>query len=95
MLVHRSLTNLALLMVKITFLIVAFIIEDQPEEFQNGRNSKMVNGKNSNMPNRRDSGKTEEIKLNSYDLDVHMMHKCNTFKSYNGGSEPSAPAELR
>ena len=55
----------------------------------------MVNGKNSNTPNRRDSGKTEEIKLNSYDLDVHMMYKCNTFKSYNGGSEPSAPAELR
>ena len=55
----------------------------------------MVNGKNSNTPNRRDSGKTEEIKLNSYDLDVHMMYKCNTCKSYNGGSEPSAPAELR
>ena len=87
MLAHRSLTNLALLMVKITFLIVEFIIGEQPEEFQNG--------KNSNMPNRRDSGKMEEIKLNSYDLDVHMMYKCNTFKSYNGGSEPSAPAELR
>ena len=95
MLVNGSLTTPAYLMVKITFLIVAFIIEDQPEEFQNGRNSKMVNGKNSNTPNRRDSGKTEEIKLNSYDLDVHMMYKCNTFKSYNGGSEPSAPAELR
>ena len=61
----------------------------------NGLNSKMVNGKNSNMPNERDFGKTEEIKLNSYDLDVHMMYKCNTTKSYNGGSEPSAPAELR
>ena len=55
----------------------------------------MVNGKNSNTPNRRDSGNTEEIKLNSYDLDVHVMYKCNTCKSYNGGSEPSAPAELR
>ena len=103
MLVNGSLTTPAYLMVKITFLIVAFIIEDQPEEFQNGRNSKMtnglnskmVNGKNSNTPNRRDSGKTEKIKLNSYDLDVHMMYKCNTCKSYNGGSEPSAPAELR
>ena len=82
MLVHRSLTNLALLMVKITFLIVAFIIEDQPEEFQNGRNSKMtnglnskmVNGKNSNMANRRDSGKIEEIELSSFDLDVPIEH---------------------
>ena len=55
----------------------------------------MVNEKNSNMPQRQDSGEMEEIKLNSYDLDVHMMYKCNTFKSYNGGSEPSAPAELR
>ena len=101
--VHRSLTTPDYLMIKITFLIVAFIIEDQPEEFQNGRNSKMANGrnskmvneKNSNMPQRQDSGEMEEIKLNSYDLDVHMMYKCNTTKSYNGGSEPSAPAELR
>ena len=61
----------------------------------NGLNSKMVNEKNSNMPKRRDSGETEEIKINSHDLDVHMMYKCNTTKSYNGGSEPSAPAELR
>ena len=67
--VNRSLTTPASLMVKITFLIVAFIIEDQMEEFQNGRNSKMSNGlnskmaneKNSNMPKRRDSGKTREI----------------------------------
>ena len=85
MLVHRSLTNLALLMVKITFLIVAFIIGDQPEEFQNGRNSKMtnglnskmVNGKNSNMPNRRDPGKTEGIELNSYDSDVPVRTHLN------------------
>ena len=70
MLVHRSLTNLASLMVKITFLIVAFIIEDQPEEFQNGRNSKMTNGLKSNMANWRDSNKIEEIKLSSFDLDV-------------------------
>ena len=55
----------------------------------------MVNEKNSNMPQRQDSDEMEGIKLNSYDLDVHMMYKCNTFKSYNGGSEPSAPAELR
>ena len=66
-------------------LIVVFIIGDQPEEFQNGRNSKMtnglnskmVNGKNSNMANRRDSGKTEEIKLNSFDLDVPVRTHLN------------------
>ena len=90
-------------MVKITFLIVAFIIEDQPEEFQNGRNSKngkweeFQNGKWEEFQYAKQARfrQTEEIKLNSYDLDVHMMYKCNTFKSYNGGSEPSAPAELR
>ena len=77
MLVHRSLTNLALLMVKITFLIVAFIIEDQMEEFQNGRNSKMTNGRNSNMANWRDSNKIEEIKLSSFDLDVPVRTHLN------------------
>ena len=89
MLAHRSLTNLALLMVKITFLIVAFIIEDQPEEFQNGRNSKMtnglnskmVNGKNSNIANRRESGKTKEIKLGSFDLDVPVRTHLNHIKA--------------
>ena len=89
MLVHRSLTNLALLMVKITFLIVAFIIEDQLEEFQNGRNSKMTNGlnsnmangKNSNMANWRDSNKIEEIKLSSFDLDVPVRTHLNHIKA--------------
>ena len=61
----------------------------------NRLNPEMVKEKNFNTPNRRDSGETEEIKLNLHDLDVHMMYKCNTTKSYNGGSEPSAPAELR
>ena len=55
MLVNGSLTTPASLMVKITFLIVAFIIEDQPEEFQNGRNSKMTNGLNSKMVNEKNS----------------------------------------
>ena len=81
MLVHRSLTNLALLMVKITFLIVAFIIEDQMEEFQNGRNSKMTNGLNSNMANWRDSNKIEEIKLSSFDLDVPVRTHLNHIKA--------------
>ena len=67
MLAHRSLTNLALLIIKNVInlssqyadvrmhwkrkLIVVFIIGDQPEEFQNGRNSKMSNGLNSKMVN--------------------------------------------
>ena len=45
MLVNGSLTTPAYLMVKITFLIVAFIIEDQPEEFQNGKWEEFQNGK--------------------------------------------------
>ena len=81
MLVHRSLTNLASLMVKITFLIVAFskiILQlkanGRNSNMANGRNSNMANGRNSNMANRRDSGNIEEIKLSSFDLDVPIEH---------------------
>ena len=76
-------------MVKITFLIVAVVIEDQMEEFQNGRNSKMTNGlnsnltngKNNNMANWRDSNKIEEIKLSSFDLDVPVRTHLNHIKA--------------
>ena len=89
MLVHRSLTNLASLMVKITFLIVAFskmilqlkangrnsnMANGRNSNMANGRNSNMANGRNSNMANRRDSGKTGEIELSSFDLDVPVEH---------------------
>ena len=80
MLAHRSLTNLAALIIEITFLILAFskmILQLKT----NWRNSNMANGRNSNMANRRDSGKTGEIELSSFDLDVPVRTHLNHLKA--------------